>query len=58
MKHKVKKDIKLGENELFGDGINEDAKCPNCGGILITSYGAGISCTFCADCDYNDYDYE
>lgn len=58
MKHKAKNDVKLGKNEFFGDGVYEDAKCPNCGGILITNYGAGISCTFCVDCDYNDYDYE
>ena len=33
-------------------------KCPECGGILVTNFGAGISCTFCVDCDYNDYDYD
>lgn len=43
----------LGENEVI-----EEEKCPVCGGILITNYGYEISCTFCVDCGYNEYDYE
>jgi ribosomal protein S27AE len=54
--HKTKEEIKknLGKNET----IEENTKCPNCGGILVTNYGDGISCTFCVDCDYNEYDYD
>ena len=35
-----------------------NGKCPECGGILVTSFGAGISCTVCVDCDYEDCDYD
>ncbi|MPM06323.1 hypothetical protein SDC9_52622 [bioreactor metagenome] len=45
--------IELGQNEV----LEEDIRCPNCGGQLITNYGAGIECTFCRACDYSDYDY-
>ena len=53
--HKTIKDDRknLGESEVI-----EDTKCPECGGILITNYGPGISCTFCVDCNYNEYDYD
>jgi len=42
----------LGKNEVL-----EKDLCPVCGGYLITNYGPGISCTFCIDCDHNEYDY-
>ncbi len=61
MKHKKKSEIKLGRNEAFTEDlyINPEAgKCPECGGILVINYGEGISCTFCVDCDYNEYDYD
>ena len=47
--------LNLGEDEVLED----DMFCPECGGQLITSYGAGISCTFCTNdgCLYSDYDY-
>ena len=52
--------LELGPNKVI-----EDRKCPKCGGILITNYGPGISCTFCignghidSGCSYNDYDYD
>lgn len=32
--------------------------CPKCGGILVTKDGPGISCTFCVECDYDEYDYD
>lgn len=53
MKHKKKNEIKLGKSEEFTEDV-----CPECGGILVTNFGAGISCTFCVDCDYNNYDYD
>lgn len=43
----------LGKSEVI-----EEKKCPECGGILVTKYGHGISCTFCVDCDYDDYNYD
>ena len=43
----------LGESEII-----EQDRCPECGGILVTNYGPGISCTFCVECNYNEYDYE
>ena len=59
MKHKKKYEIKLGKNEKFTEDVYpNNGKCPECGGILVTNFGAGISCTFCVDCDYNDYDYD
>lgn len=59
MKHKKKNEIKLGKNEEFTEDIYpNNGKCPECGGILVTNFGAGISCTFCVDCNYNDYDYD
>lgn len=59
MKHKRKNEIKLGKNEEFTEDIYpNNGKCPECGGILVTNFGSGISCTFCVDCDYNDYDYD
>lgn len=42
----------LGKSEVI-----EKNRCPECGGILVTNYGTGISCTFCVECDYNEYDY-
>lgn len=57
MKHKKK--IKLWKNEKFTEDIYpNNGKCPECGGILVTSFGEGISCTVCVDCDYADYDYD
>ena len=61
MKHKKKSEIKLGRSETFTEDLYsnpEAGKCPKCGGILGTNYGDGISCTFCVDCDYNEYDYD
>ena len=61
MKHKKKSEIKLGKSEIFTEDLYSRpsaGKCPECGGILVTNYGEGISCTFCVDCDYNEYDYE
>ena len=43
----------LGASEII-----EEKRCPNCNGILVTKIGAGISCTFCVDCGYDDYDYD
>ena len=46
--------ISLGKNEEL-----ISYPCPKCGGQLVVNYGAGISCTFCVDCnDYSDYDYD
>ena len=56
MKHKKKSEIKLGKSEIFTEDLYSRpsaGKCPECGGILVTNYGEGISCTFCVDCDYN-----
>ena len=55
IKHKTEAEVKknLGKSERI-----EENKCPDCGGILVTSYGVGISCTCCVDCGYNDYDYD
>lgn len=59
MKHKKKNEIKLGKNEEFTEDVcPSNGKCPECGGILVTNFGADISCTFCVDCGYNDYDYD
>ena len=61
MKHKKKSEIKLGKSEIFTEdlySLPSAGKCPECGGILVTNYGDGISCTFCVDCDYNEYDYD
>lgn len=59
MKHKKKSDIKLRNDEQFTEDIYPDAgKCPKCGGILVTSFGPGIECTVCVDCNYTDYDYD
>ena len=61
MKHKKKSEIKLGKSEIFTEDLYSRpsaGKCPECGGILVTNYGDGISCTFCVDGDYNEYDYE
>lgn len=58
MGHKKKTHIKLGENEVFTEDIYPECKCPECDGILVTNFGPGISCTFCVDCDYTDYDYD
>lgn len=59
MKHKKKNEIKLDKNEEFAEDVcQNNGKCPKCGGILITKFRASISCTFCVDCDYNDYDYD
>ena len=54
-RHKTMQEVKkiLGKSEVI-----EEEKCPQCGGITVTNYGPGISCTFCVDCDYNDYDYD
>ena len=43
----------LGKNEVI-----ENLRCPECGGILVTNCGDGISCTFCVDCGYDEYDYD
>ena len=57
--HKRKSEIKLGKSEVFTEDIYpESGRCPKCNGILVTNYGDGISCTFCVDCDDNEYDYE
>ncbi len=54
--HKTYQEVErgLGRTEV----IEENMRCPECGGILATNYGEGISCTFCVDCDYNEYDYD
>ena len=54
-KHKSKDEVEksLGDSEI----IEENEKCPKCKGIMVTNYGPGISCTFCVDCGYNEYDY-
>lgn len=44
---------RLGDSELI-----EENPCPKCGGILVTNYGSGISCTICVECGYNEYDYD
>ncbi len=49
-----KLNLKLGKNEV----LEKEIKCPKCGGQLVTNYGPGISCTFCINCDYSDYDYD
>lgn len=57
MKHKTLKEVKRmikSDHEI----IEEGEKCPKCGGILVTNYGDGISCTFCVDCGHNEYDYD
>ena len=56
MKHQTYEEAKkgLGRNEM----IEEENRCPECGGILVTNYGEMISCTFCVDCGYNEYDYD
>lgn len=43
----------------FPDCVIEEIRCPECGGILVTSYGP-ISITICVedDCGYTDYDYD
>lgn len=57
--HKRKSEIKLGKSEVFTEDVySESGKCPKCNGILVTNYGDVISCTFCVDCDYNEYDYD
>lgn len=59
MKHKKKNEIKLGKSEVFTEDVYpNNGICPVCRGILVTNCGPGISCTFCVDCDYNDYDYD
>lgn len=55
MYHKSRNDVK---KQLGPDEVIEEEKCPKCGGILVTNFGPGISCTFCVDCLYNEYDYE
>ena len=58
---KTRKDIKLGKDEEFVEDIREcNNRCPQCGGLLIANFGAGISVEFCAEdnCDYEDYDYD
>ena len=53
---KTKKDIKLGKNEVFVEDFREsNTRCPNCGGILIANFGAGISVEFCAERRINSY---
>lgn len=56
MRHQTYEEVKkdLGKNEV----IEEDMRCPECGGILVTNCGDGISCTFCVDCGYDEYDYD
>ena len=57
--HKQKSEIKLGKSEVFTKEIYpKGGRCPKCNGILVTNYGDRISCTFCVDCDYNEYDYD
>ena len=59
MKHKEKNEIKLGKNEKFTADVQPGfVTCPDCGGILVTDFGASMSCTFCVDCDYEEYDYD
>lgn len=53
-----KNDAKTVRENLGKSEIIEETRCPNCGGILVTKYGHGISCTFCVDCDYDDYNYD
>lgn len=51
---KTRKDIKLGKDEEFVEDIREcNNRCPQCGGLLIAKFGAGISVEFCAEenCD-------
>ncbi len=53
-RHKTMKEVKkiLGKSEVI-----EEKRCSKCGGIMVTNYGPGISCTFCVDCNENEYDY-
>lgn len=53
---KVGKDTSMEKSEFPEDVFPNNGKCHECGGILVTNFGDGISCTFCVDCDYNDYD--
>lgn len=53
VKHKQKSEIKIGRGERFAE-----EKCPECGGIMINLTNAGMSVTFCIDCNYDDYDYD
>lgn len=36
----------------------ENIRCPECGGILVASHGAGISGSICVNCGYDEYDYD
>lgn len=46
------------EKDLASNEVIENTECPECGGIIVTNYGPGMSCTFCVDCSYNIYDYD
>lgn len=43
---------------LKKDDMIEKRRCPECGGILVTSHGDGLGFTRCVDCLYNDFDYD
>lgn len=46
------------EKTLGPSEVIEEERCSKCGGILVTNYGDGISCTICVDCGDNEYNYE
>ena len=54
-KMKTKEQVK----QEYPDCDIRNIRCPECGGILVTKYGA-ISITICVedDCLYADYDYD
>ena len=59
IKHKERNEIKLGKDEYFTDDVQPGfGTCPDCGGILVTHFIGDMNCTFCVDCDYEDYDYD
>jgi len=56
----MKKMMSISEvRKKFPDGYIEQARCPECGGILVTKFGA-ISITVCVEegCLYSEYDYD
>ena len=54
----TKKEIKLKKNESFvKDEHGDEIKCPECGGILVSSSGFGVKITCCVDCEFNTTSY-
>lgn len=46
------------QNEIGNNELIEEKRCLKCGGILVTIFGYGISCTFCVDCGNSDCIYD